>query len=110
MKLLFDQNLSPRLVDLLSDLYPNSAHVSLVERGRALDVALWNYASENGYTIVTKDADFDELSHARGYPPKIVWLRLGNCTTRQVEGLLRTRHAAVVALDADPDAGILELI
>lgn len=73
MKLLFDQNLSPRLVDLLSDLYPNSAHVSLVELDRALDVALWNYASENGYTIVTKDADFDELSQARGYPPKIVW-------------------------------------
>lgn len=56
--LLFDQNISPRLVEHLSDLYPNSVHVSMVDMGNALDIEVWQYAYDNDYIIVTKDADF----------------------------------------------------
>ena len=110
MKLLFDQNLSPRLAENLSDLYPNSRHVSLAHLNRASDSAVWAYALENGYAIVTKDADFDELGHLRGHPPKVVWLRIGNSTTRQIEALLRDRHPAILELHARPDAGTLEIV
>lgn len=76
MKLLFDQNLSPRLVDRLSDVYPDSAHVMKVNLDRALDREIWAFAARNGYAIVTKDADFGELSVLRGSPPNVVWIRL----------------------------------
>ena len=61
---MFDQNLSPRLVEKLSDLYPNSDHVFSTGLDRSLDEAVWVHAWESGYTIVTKDADFDELGLA----------------------------------------------
>ena len=85
MKLLLDQNLSPRLVHRLADLYPDAAHVSLVGLDRASDGEVWDYAQANDCIIVTKDADFSDMSVLRGHPPKIIWLRLGNCTTSDVE-------------------------
>lgn len=109
MKLLFDQNLSPRLVDLLRDVHPGSSHVSLIGLERARDEEVWAYALENGYTIGKGDADFEELSQLRGSPPLVIWLRLGNRTTRQIEAVLRSHHEAIAALEADPDAGVLVL-
>lgn len=110
MKLLFDQNLSPKLTEMLSDVYPGSGHVSLVGLDRASDEEVWTYARDNGYAIVTKDADFDELSQTRGFPPKVIWLQLGNCTTREIEAVLRSRRQAVEALHYDPDASVLTLL
>lgn len=62
MKLLFDQNLSPRLVNRLTTDYPHSAHVSTLGLDQALDIDVWIYARDNGFTIVTKDADFSDMS------------------------------------------------
>jgi predicted nuclease of predicted toxin-antitoxin system len=78
VKLLFDYNLSPRLVTRLSDAYPNSEHVYLVGFDQAEDSVVWTYAVQNDYIIVTKDSDFSELSIIRGFPPKVIWLRRGN--------------------------------
>ena len=89
MKLLFDENLSPRLVELLSDVYPGSEHVERVGLGRADDGEVWSYAEAQGLTIVSKDADFADMSALKGAPPKLIWVRLGNCTTSGVEFLLR---------------------
>ena len=75
MKLLFDQNLSPRLPRLLSDLYPGSVHVREVGLRDANDVAIWNYARENGFAIASKDSDFQQQSLLLGQPPKFIWLR-----------------------------------
>lgn len=97
-------------MERLSDLYPGSEHVSSVRLDRASDEAVWAHALENGHTIVTKDADFDELGYLRGYPPRVVWLRIGNSTTQQIEALLRDRHAAILELHARPDAGTLEIV
>ena len=109
MKLLFDQNLSPRLVDRLWDLYPGSTHVQTVGLDRALDFTVWNYARGNDCTIVTKDADFSELGVLMGFPPKVIWIRRGNCSTREIEGILRQNCDSIGALSEDPSTGILML-
>lgn len=110
MKLLFDQNLSPRLVQWLSDMYPDASHVSTLGLGSASDEAIWLFARANDYTIVTKDADFGDLGVLRGYPPRIIWLRSGNCTTQQIELMLRTHHEAIVAMHSDSGVGVLMLM
>jgi predicted nuclease of predicted toxin-antitoxin system len=72
MKLLLDQNLSPRLVSRLADLYPDFQHVSFLGLDQADDRAIWEYANQNDFTVVTRDSDFSELSVLRGFPPKVV--------------------------------------
>lgn len=107
--LLFDQNISPRLVERLEDLYPNSIHVSMISMGNALDIAVWQYAYDNDYMIVTKDADFSEFGLLRGFPPKIIWIRRGNCSTREIETILRENYSAITTLSEDAETGILTL-
>lgn len=109
MKLLFDHNLSPRLVTRLSDIYPNSEHVYLIGFDRTEDDALWAYATQNEYIIVTKDSDFNELSIIRGFPPKVIWLRLGNCKTSQIEEILRLHIEDIKMLSESSNFGILTL-
>lgn len=87
MKLLFDQNLSPKLVGSLQDLFPGSVHVQHVGLETSSDEEVWKFAIEKGLAIVTKDADYNNLSVVRGMPPKVIWLLLGNCTTAQIEPL-----------------------
>ncbi len=109
MKLLFDQNLSPRLVDALSDIYPASSHVSTLGPDRAADKEIFVRARNEGYAIVTKNADFSDLSQSEGSPPKIIRLRLGNCTTSEIEETPRSRHQAIETLEEDAEANVLEL-
>lgn len=90
MKLLFDENLSLRLPGVLADVYPGSSHVQQCSLGSSDDAAVWQYATDHGFTIVSKDSDFQERSVLQGSPPKIIWLRVTNCTTSEIETLLRT--------------------
>ena len=110
MRLLFDNNLSPRLVGYLADLFPASSHVALVGLERSSDDMVWEYARDGGFVIVTKDTDFGDLSALRGFPPKVVWIRVGNCPTARITYLLRTRYAEIVAFATDPTGGILILV
>lgn len=89
MKLLFDENLSPRLVERLADVYPGSSHVHECGLGSAEDRAIWQYAKDHGLTLVSKDSDFQERSVLQGFPPKLIWLRAANCTSAEIENLLR---------------------
>lgn len=109
MKLLFDQNLSPRLVDLLADTYPSSTHVYRVGLDQSSDEAIWEYARDNSFTIVTKDSDLSEIAFARGFPPSIIWIRKGNCSTRQIETILRSHVNDVESLMALDPGGVLVL-
>lgn len=109
MKLLFDHNLSPRLASRLADLFPDSDHVHPLGLDQVLDVEVWSYARDNGFIMVSKDADFSELSLLHGHPPKLIWLRLGNCTTSQIESLLRSNYEAVEQMNEDPTVGVLSL-
>ena len=109
VKLLFDQNLSPKLIKRLSDLYPNSNHLDLLGLGTAEDTLVWDYAKDNDFVVVTKDADFADLSVLRGFPPKVVWIRRGNCSTTDIENLLRDNNAEIEDLTTDLTPGILTL-
>ena len=93
VRLLFDEQLSERLCSILADVLPDSLQVREIDAGGAPDTTVWQLAQERGCTLVTKDEDFHRLSVLRGAPPKVVWLRIGNCTTDDVAKLLR-RHAA----------------
>ncbi len=97
MKLLFDENLPAALVGSLDDLYPGSEHVLTAGLGGSADEAVWKYAGLHGLTIVSKDSDFFNRSVVVGAPPKVIWIRLGNCSTTEVEQLLRSKHAAIEA-------------
>ncbi len=104
MKLLFDENLSARLPLVLADLYPGSAHVHEVGLGSSDDGEVWDYAKVYGFAIATKDADFAERSVLEERPPKILWLRMGNCATTEIERLLRVHAGAVrVFLESDQE-------
>ena len=109
LKLLFDQNLSPKLVRLLSELFPGSIHVQDVNLDRADDKTVWKFARENDFLIVSKDVDFSERSIISGYPPKVIWIRRGNCSTKQIENILRSHADDIENLMEDPDIGVLSL-
>ena len=109
VKLLFDQNLSPKLVKHLADLYPNSDHLDLLGLGTADDTLVWEHARTNDFVVVTKDADFADLSVLRGFPPKVVWIRRGNCSTANIENLLRDHNSEIEDLATDLASGILTL-
>ncbi len=109
MKFLFDQNVSPRLVAGLSDMYPGSVHVRDIGLARANDAAIWGYARDHGLTIVSKDSDFHQVSFLRGPPPKVIWIRRGNCTTTDIKALLRSSRTEILAFGADAEAAFLAL-
>lgn len=109
MSLLFDQNLSRRLPALLAAEFPGSEQVVLAGLAGADDRAVWTYAAARGLAVVSKDVDFRDLSVLLGPPPKVLWLRVGNGPTRDVEALLRSRAADIRTFLADPAAALLEL-
>ena len=109
LKLLFDENLAPRLVTALADLYPGSAHVREVGLAGTADLAVWEYAGAGGFLLVSKDEDFHRLSVLRGFPPKVVWIRLGNCSTSEIELLLRKRFEQVMTFAAHEEAAFIAL-
>lgn len=109
MKLLFDQNLSWRLPQKLADLYPDSQHIREVGLTESQDVDIWNYAKANGFMIVSKDMDFQQRSLLFGHPPKVVRLRVGNCTVQMIEDLLRRHSAAIHTFDLDATKSFLAL-
>jgi len=109
MRLLFDENLSPKLPNRLGDLFPNSLHVSDVGMQATTDPIVWDYAKDNDLIIVSKDSEMHDLSLLFGNPPKVIWLRLGNCSTLQVENLLRQNVAAVQLFYEDQNLSLLAL-
>jgi predicted nuclease of predicted toxin-antitoxin system len=110
VRLLFDHNLSPRLVDELRDTFPDASHVVSIGLDRALDQQVWQYAKEHDYTLVSKDADFNHLVTLLGFPPKVVWLRIGNCTTAQAEQALRANAQTIRSFVENPAAGFLSIV
>ncbi len=109
MKLLFDQNLSPKLVYWMSGWFPGSAHVSTLGLNRATDLDVWLHARKQGFVLVTKDADFGEMSLLKGAPPKVIWLRTGNFSTGALVGLLQSRVEVIREFGLDSAAGVLTL-
>lgn len=109
MKLLFDHNLSHKLVKRLDDVFPSSTQTRLLGMGQAEDLTIWEYARENGFIVVTLDADFYDISGLYGHPPKLIWLRCGNTPTDQVERLLRINFEEIARFINDPLLASMEV-
>ena len=109
MRLLFDENLSPALVRRLGDIFPDSLHVRDIGLKAADDPIVWEYAQENSLIICSKDSDMHQRSFVFGYPPKVIWVRLGNCSTSDVDRLLRKHYAAIKEFADDQYASFLTL-
>ena len=97
MKLRIDENLSRRLAESIGDLYAGSCHVEGCGLISARDLEVWRYAAENGFAIVSKDSDFSERSALHGSPPKVIWLRIGNCTRDRAGFVLRDSFPRIQA-------------
>ena len=108
-RFLFDENLAARLVRELADVYPGSAHVGDVGLLGAADLAIWQYAREHELLIATIDEDFNRFSVLYGSPPKVIWIRSGNCSTEDIARLLRERRSEIDSFIGDTEAGFLAL-
>ena len=109
MKLLLDQNLSYRLLDKIESVYPGSTQVRLLGLEQADDLTIWRFARDNGYTIVTKDSDFHELSLLHGEPPKVIWFKCGNKPKWYVLGLLINNQDRIHNFHVDHSISCLEI-
>ena len=109
MKLLVDENLPPRLVHDLADLFPDSVHVQSVGFGGTPDELIWEYAQTRGFVFLAKDKDFASLSLARGAPPKVNLLQTGNCSTDDVLYLVRRNAIRLSEFEGDAQRALLIL-
>ncbi len=103
MKLLFDQNISFRIVSKLKSYYTDCKHVSDVGLNDAEDHVIWLFAKENDYSIVTFDSDYFDISLIKGHPPKIIWIRTGNLTTIEITDLMIKYFDSIVLFLTDPN-------
>ena len=109
MRLLFDQNLSRHLVKEFQIHFPDVRHVTSLGLSSASDEEIWNFARAEGYTIISKDADFHHMSFRYDAPPKAIWLKLGNCSTRQVSVCISRNLPALHAFLKDADSATLAI-
>jgi len=103
MKLLFDQNISYRVVPRINDIFSGSTHVTMVGLEDSTDFEIWQYASKNDFCIVTFDSDFYDLSLVKGIPPKIIWLRTGNKTTNSIVHIIHEFKDVIDEFLNNPD-------
>jgi predicted nuclease of predicted toxin-antitoxin system len=110
VKLLFDQNISFKIIPLIKDFFPESASVVHLNLQDASDITIFQYARINGFSVVTFDSDFVDLSIVKGIPPMIIWLRTGNLTTSSIANLLLSQHQNIHQFLEQHDDGVLEIL
>lgn len=111
MKLLLDANLSWRLSKRLLPSFEDVIHVDRSGLSQpARDTEIWEWAKTNNAIIVTNDEDFFYFSIQKGFPPKIVLLRTGNQSTRNVADLLIRHQEQIQDLYTSNDYGMLEIV
>jgi predicted nuclease of predicted toxin-antitoxin system len=109
VKLLFDENLSPRLVDVLADVFPGSQHVEFFGLRGKPDRVVWDHARQHDFVIASKDNDFRQMAVMEGPPPRVIWLSVGNAGTAVIAAFLRTRVADVQRFVDNPEESLLVL-
>jgi len=108
-KLLFDNNISHRVLPRIADIFSDTTHVMLENLDESSDEKVWYFARTNNYAIVTKDSDFNDLAIYKGTPPKIIWIKLGNCKVIDIENILRKNVDAIKIFLDEPNSAILEM-
>ena len=109
MKFLVDENLPPRLVQDLADLFPESIHVQSIGFGSTPDELIWEYAQAQGFVFLTKDKDFASISLTRGAPPKVILLQTGNCSTDEILTVVRRNAIRLAEFESDAQQPLLIL-
>jgi predicted nuclease of predicted toxin-antitoxin system len=109
VKLLLDENLSPKLAQRIDDLFPHSIHVRTVGLKQKSDTTVWEYAKSNDFSVVTADADFYELAVAFGHPPKVIWLRGCDYPTAVAEEIIRGQAIRIFDFLEDTERAVLIL-
>jgi predicted nuclease of predicted toxin-antitoxin system len=109
VKLLFDENISHKLVEILAQEFPGSAHVRDVGLRAAEDDQIWDHARTQGLIVVSKDTDFRERSYVEGFPPKTIWLDVGNAGTAAIAELLRRERGRIDLFERQEETSILIL-
>ena len=102
MKILFDQNISFRIINKINHLYPEAKQVRELGLENSTDIEIWNFANLNGFTIITFDSDFFDISNIKGHPPKIIWLRTGNTTTKNIIEILQLKKEIIIDFISNP--------
>lgn len=109
MELLLDENRTFRLIRFLQAGYPGSCHVEDVNLLETDGVLVWQWAQRNGFSILTQDADFEQMARLRGQPPKVICLCFGTSSLLNIISQLRHHRGAIAAFFSDPKAACLEL-
>jgi predicted nuclease of predicted toxin-antitoxin system len=107
MRLLFDQNISFRVVKQLKTTFPEVTGVRESGLVNADDYEIWEYARQNNYTVVSFDKDIPDIGSVKGYPPKIVWLRTGNMSNQAILALFLDHAEQFAAFIANEKNGCL---
>ncbi len=103
MRLLFDQNISFRIIAKINLNFPEAKQVRQLGIENYSDIEIWKFARENEYTIVTFDGDFYDLSNLKGFPPKIIWLRFGNTKTDFIADIINSRNSIIKDFVSSPE-------
>ena len=103
MAFLVDNNLSPKVAEVLSEFFPNTCHVAQLSMDTASDDIIWLHAKQNGFSILSKDNDFEAKSRLYGCPPKVVQMKCGNLKTGEILHLLREHisHLSEFIIDSE---------
>ena len=107
MKLLFDQNLSRWLPQDIDATFSGSQHVADVNLMTEDDETVWRFAADHGFVIISKDSDFFHRALLRGHPPKVIHLRVGNCSTQHIRNLLTDNKSLIYEFISDPIESLL---
>jgi predicted nuclease of predicted toxin-antitoxin system len=107
MKLLLDENLSDRIPARISPLFPGSSHVKTLGLSHEADDAIWRFARDNDFSILTEDWDFHQMSLLRGFPPKVIFLKVGNCSTNTIVDLLGQVASEITSFLEDKSTSLL---
>jgi predicted nuclease of predicted toxin-antitoxin system len=107
MKLLFDENLSPKLPRLVAASFFDSQPVRELGLKGMTDEDIWVFAKANGFKITSKDKDFYQRALLYGSPPKFVWLCIGNCTRGDLLSLIQRHEQDILAFDASAESVLI---
>ncbi|MDX8410234.1 MAG: DUF5615 family PIN-like protein [Mariprofundales bacterium] len=109
IRLLFDENLSFKRSVRVQDIFPESKHVRDFGMEQVVDTVIWEKAKRDHFVIITNDSDFNDLSIMRGFPPYIVWLRIGNSRLDEIESVIRNNQLLIRQWVLDKRYGIIEI-
>jgi len=109
MNLLFDQNISFRIIKRIEDIFPGAISVRELGYDNPHDLEIWKFAQLNNFSIVTFDSDFIDIVNLRGFPPRIIWFRMGNTSTKNIAERIRKEQGNIIDFLNSTENAFLEI-